>query len=133
MNRYSHPSRDEWPAQSRLMRRRTAPPPVPTLGELRRMTSWVWLHCWAPGCGYSRAVALAPYIIRWGADASSDLLRRSVRCSHCGAKGAEIIHPSWVDQNLGYASFPRQARPAGLMRGGTTEGGQRMGIEESGT
>jgi hypothetical protein len=35
-------------------------------------------------------MALAPLIIRWGGDASSDLLRRSARCTRCGNKGADL-------------------------------------------
>jgi hypothetical protein len=31
-------------------------------------------------------MALDPLIIRWGEDASSDLLQRSARCTHCGGK-----------------------------------------------
>jgi hypothetical protein len=40
-----------------------------------------------------RPIALAPFIIRWGPDISSDVLRRSVRCAH---KRALLTHPSWV-------------------------------------
>jgi len=34
-------------------------------------------------------------MIRWGADASSDMLRRSARCTRCGRKGATIQLPGW--------------------------------------
>jgi hypothetical protein len=34
---------------------------------------------------------LSPFVIRWGRDASSDLLRRSARCTRCGGKGAMIV------------------------------------------
>jgi hypothetical protein len=41
--------------------------PVPTIGALMRegMGNWVWAYCARPGCGYSRAIALAPFAIRW--------------------------------------------------------------------
>ena len=40
-------------------------------------------------------VALAPLIIRWGEEASSDVLRRSARCARCGRNGASLTAPSW--------------------------------------
>lgn len=40
-------------------------------------------------------MALAPLIIRLGADASSDVLRRCARCTICGHKGATLKHPGW--------------------------------------
>jgi hypothetical protein len=41
-------------------------------------------------------LALAPFVIRWGETAPSDLLRRSFRCTVCGAKGATLMLPSHV-------------------------------------
>ena len=51
-------------------------------------------------------MALAPLIIRWGADASSDVLRRSARCSRCGRKGATLQHPSCAGRETGFQPFP---------------------------
>jgi hypothetical protein len=51
------------------------------------------------------AVAFVPLIIRWGPDASSDLLRRSARCSRCSTKGAALQHPSWAGMDLGWEPF----------------------------
>jgi|GEM_PF-5542814 len=42
---------------------------------------------------------LAPFIIRWGAEASSDVLRQSAVCRKCGHKGATLVHPS-VDREV---------------------------------
>ena len=59
-------------------------------------------------------MALAPAIIRWGPDASSDVLRRRARCSKCGHKGATLQIPGWVGGEIGVAPFPipdRQGRP----------------------
>jgi hypothetical protein len=42
-------------------------------------------------------MAIAPFVIRWGPDAPSDMLRRSARCSKCGAKGATLMLPSASD------------------------------------
>lgn len=85
-------------------RRREPPPPVPTLGQLRRTACWLWLYC--NGCGRGVPVALAPFIIRWGPDASSDMLRHSAHCTACGALGATLTLPSWGDTQTGFAPFP---------------------------
>jgi hypothetical protein len=87
-------------AESRPPRR------VATLGELRRGTPWFWLHCTGRGCAHRAPTALAPYIIRWGPDASSDLLRQSARCSRCGRKGATLQHPGWMGIEVGFELFP---------------------------
>jgi len=78
--------------------------PVPTLGALLHQPYWCWLRCDA--CGHRVAVALVPFIIRWGADASSDVLRRNARCSVCGRRGATLQHPSWCDATVGWEAFP---------------------------
>lgn len=80
-------------------------PPVPTLGALRRSSPWLWMNC-AADCGHHRPVAFAPFIIRYGADASSDVLRRAGRCFTCGRKSAMLQHPSWVNTQIGWMPFP---------------------------
>jgi len=90
-----------------LVRQSKTLPPVPTMGQLRRSTPWLWLNC--PACKHYRSIALAPLIIRWGADVSSDVLRRSARCSRCGHKGALLTHPSWAGLQIGFAPFPIEA------------------------
>jgi hypothetical protein len=56
------------------------------------------------GCWRSVPTALAPLIIRLGPNASSDILRRSARCAHCGGKGAPVIRPSWGGMHTGFAA-----------------------------
>ena len=51
-----------------------APGPRPTLGDLHRATPWLWLYC--EKCLHHAPLACAVPVIRWGADASSDVLRR---------------------------------------------------------
>jgi len=51
-------------------------------------------------------VAFVPLMIRWGANASSDKLRRYARCTVCGHKGATLQHPGWVDTVVGFQPFP---------------------------
>ena len=83
---------------------RQAVPPVPTLGQLLRQPYWCWLCC---SCGHRVAVALVPFVIRWGADASSDTLRQHAQCSACGRRGATLQHPSWTDLEVGWQPFPK--------------------------
>lgn len=83
---------------------RFAPGPVPTLAELRRTSCWLWLDC--PACRRRRPVALVPFMIRWGLDASSDLLRKRARCAACGHVGAQTYLPSYGDAVTGFAAFP---------------------------
>ncbi|MGA2817852.1 MAG: hypothetical protein ABSE67_16445 [Xanthobacteraceae bacterium] len=63
-----------------------------TLGH-HRATPWVWLHC--EGCRHYSPLACAVAVIGWGADTSSDKLRRSARRAACGHSGAIIQHPGW--------------------------------------
>ena len=93
------PHDDPAPARSRPR----AGVPVPTLGQLLHAPYWVWLCC---SCDHRVAVALVPFVIRWGADASSDMLRQHVRCSVCGRRGATLQHPSWGDTDTGWQPFP---------------------------
>ena len=53
----------------------------------------MWVYC--ERCQHRSPTALAPSIIRWGPEASSDLLRRSARCTECGGKGATIHIQGW--------------------------------------
>ncbi len=51
-----------------------------------------------------------------GPNTSSDVLRRSARCTVCGTKGATLKHPSWAGEQIGFAPFPvpkiaAEARP----------------------
>ena len=85
------------------MRRAPLPAP-PTLGQLREHQCWLWVNC--PRCLHSTPTALAPLIIRWGPDASSDVLRQRARCAKCGHKGATLQIPSWADSEIGRAPFP---------------------------
>jgi len=81
--------------------------PVPTIGEiLRGETKWFWAYCERMGCGHSAPIALAPFAIRWGLDASSDLIRNRLRCSLCGNKGGVALkRPSWAMP--GWQPWPR--------------------------
>lgn len=87
---------------------RPAAPPVPTLGQLLHAPYWCWLRCNA--CDHCVAVALVPFVIRWGADAASDMLREHVRCAACGRRGATLQHPSWADGAVGWQPFPTAKR-----------------------
>jgi hypothetical protein len=56
-------------------------------------------------CQHRAPVALAPFVIRWGANASSDVLRGRLRCSICGHRGATIQRPSWAGTEIGEQLF----------------------------
>jgi hypothetical protein len=49
-------------------------------------------------------------VIRWGAGASSDVLRWRARCTACGNKGATIQHPGWAGEHIGFMPFPVERR-----------------------
>ena len=95
------PSREELPPHPRY---RSPPGPVATLGQLHKHSSWTWV--WCERCQHHAPMAFVPLMIRWGSDASSDVLRRSARCSRCGMKGATLQHPSWMGSEVGFQPFP---------------------------
>ncbi|GLS20161.1 hypothetical protein GCM10007874_31780 [Labrys miyagiensis] len=77
---------------------------VPNLSYFqRRNGGWVWATC--DHCGHRRPIAIAPYVIRWGPGASSNRLRRALRC-RCGHKGCSIQMPSWLDLSAGVQMWP---------------------------
>ena len=87
--------------------RALAPPQVPTLAELNRWEPhWLWWNC--SGCSRWVAVPLAPFVIRWGADASSDLLRKNPRCTKCGHRGGLLQVPSHHSLEMPYQPFPAE-------------------------
>ena len=89
------------------MRQEQLPPPPP-LAQLRKHHCWLWLNCPHRQCLRRAPMALAPLIIRWGPDASSDVLRQRARCSRCGHKGATLQMPSWAGSEVGLAAFPAE-------------------------
>jgi hypothetical protein len=80
-----------------------------TLGDLHRATPWLWLNC--EHCQHHAPLACAVAVIRWGAGASSDLLRERARCTRCGHKGATIQHPGWGGADIGFLPFPDGRSP----------------------
>ena len=69
----------------------------PTFRESLRSPDgkWAWVYCQVRACGHSAAVAYGSFAIRWGMDATIDLIRRRFRCSRCGNLGALLQKPSW--------------------------------------
>jgi len=91
--------------ESRRKPQRERPGPRATLGQLQRGSSpWCWLCC--EKCQHRTAIALAPFVIRWGPNESSDKLRHSARCTVCGTKGATLQHPSWMGEQVGFQPWP---------------------------
>ena len=64
----------------------------------------MWLYC--DSCGRGAPVAVAPWLIRYGPTASSDLLRENARCELCRSRGASLRLPSWGGLDVGIAPFP---------------------------
>ena len=87
---------------------RGPPGPVPTLGRLQQDVAgkWLWVWCAAYGCPHRAPMAIAPLIIRWGPETSSDALRRCARCTRCGNRSATLQHPSYVNSVVGFQPFP---------------------------
>jgi hypothetical protein len=56
---------------------RSPPGQVPTLAQLQRSApgKWCSVYCAAYRCLHHAPMAIAPLIIRWGPDASSDMQR----------------------------------------------------------
>ena len=81
-----------------------------TLGDLHRATPWLWLNC--EQCQHHAPLACAVAVIRWGRDASSDVLRQQARCTACGHKGATIQQPRRRGANTGFLPFPTQTPSA---------------------
>lgn len=80
---------------------------VPTLGELQRGASWVWMYCEQRQCLHRAPMAVAPAAILWGLNASSNVLRERARCTCCGHLGdAALKLPSWGGLAQGFESFP---------------------------
>jgi hypothetical protein len=81
-------------------------PPVPTLGQLSRSPGWFWADCNNRDCTHRRPLPFVPFVIRWGPQTSSDVLRRNLRCTKCGHRGAATMMPSWIDMQVGEQPFP---------------------------
>ncbi len=82
--------------------------PVPTLAAIRKECPWVRVFCInrAGYCSHKTAMAIAPFIIRWGPGASSDLIRNRLRCTRCGHLGAMIQTPTTARVEDGFPMFP---------------------------
>lgn len=83
-------------------------PPLRIVLGYKPDATWWWINCgrWGNGCNHRAAVAIAPYVIRWGPDAWPEMLRRNGRCSACGHTGVTLTHPSWGGSDVGWAPFP---------------------------
>jgi hypothetical protein len=98
-------NRTSWPARSTTFTPMSSPTPARTiLGDLQPINTL--------GVGLLRevsalrALACAVPVIRWGAQVSSDGLRRCARCTACGHKGATIQHPGWAGEHVGFMPLP---------------------------
>jgi hypothetical protein len=75
--------------------------------QLREHHCWLWVHCPRWACLHKAPMALAPAIIRWGPEDSSDVLRQGARRSKCGNRGGATLQlPSWAGLQDGFQPFP---------------------------
>jgi hypothetical protein len=84
--------------RARLKLRQSIEKPVPVEVEAAGRLAIAGKHLEAVFCEDVRHAAGVEdriYIIRSGPDASSDLLRHSLRCAKCGRMGAVLVHPGW--------------------------------------
>jgi hypothetical protein len=102
MHRRRDPHEDPQPP------RRGRDAPAATLGQIHTEPYRFWIYCGSGACMHCTPVALAQFVIRYGAEASSDVLRRCARCSKCGHKGATLRRPSWINSYVGIAPFPTE-------------------------
>ena len=57
-------------------------PPLRLRATKKLDIHWCWIKC--TRCPHMRAVAIAPFIIRWGPHGWRDMLRQAARCTKCG-------------------------------------------------
>jgi len=70
---------------------------IRTLGQLAaREPRWVRLWCNTPGCGHHAAIALVPFLLRWGPDAPRGWMESRFRCARCGRRDTSISAPSMM-------------------------------------
>jgi putative SOS response-associated peptidase YedK len=81
----------------------------PTFGNClqSRESKWMWVSCPVRECGHRAAVAFAPLAIRWGMNATTQMVRRKFRCSRCGNLGALTYSPSWNVALQSFQSYPQ--------------------------
>jgi hypothetical protein len=80
-------------------------------------------------CSFGRQpAALVPLMIRWRADAWSDVLHRSARCTRCDRKGVTIQIPGWVECRNQYGDGRQRSTRIGIppMGAATVRGGMRV-------
>src|SRR5438477_189114 len=67
-------------------------PAETTLADLQKRGGWGWAYCEGQGCGQGAPLAVAPFAIRWGLNASSDLMAAllTLRAAWCCAKDVEL-------------------------------------------
>jgi hypothetical protein len=79
-------------------------PPLRLRVTTKPATCWFWIKC--TRCPHMAAVAITPYIIRWGPDGWLEMLRQNARCIECGKRGVSLQHPSWGGNDTGWAPMP---------------------------
>ncbi|GMV63581.1 MAG: hypothetical protein AMXMBFR74_27490 [Parvibaculum sp.] len=74
-------------------------PPHATLIQISNAPGWFRVYCEKIGCGHRSAVPIAPLYHPGGPETPGDVLRRSLKCTKCGTKGASIKRPGYLDNS----------------------------------
>jgi len=99
---YVHAHRDPHDDPPRS-RERTASTPIATLGQPQRSQCWRWICCDSGACTHRAPIALAPFVIPWGPDASSDMLHRDGRAPCADIKAQRLDSRRGEPQRRGRA------------------------------
>jgi len=90
---------------------------TPTLADIAgdHGAEWFWVHCPLP-CSHAGALPWAAVIGRLGPHASTDRLRRALRCTVCGHKGGTITTVSRPRYELPRQPIPTAQMPAWIAK-----------------
>jgi hypothetical protein len=82
------------------------------LRDLRRQTSWIWVH--GAGCACAHAIPLYPFVERFGLDSPAGRIVETLRCQFCAAQPVTMSIPSWDARANLRATIPLERVPPSL-------------------
>jgi len=89
--------------------------PVATIGQIMHHDAdWFWAHCPLP-CIHRGALPWHPIATRLGTEASTDRIRRALRCTVCGRQGGTIQVAHSFDPRYPPSPLPLDYAPAWVL------------------